>query len=287
MKVFIFGAGYSARAFARRYEGEIYGTTRSLERFKILKQAGIFPLLFNGIDVDNAVISQLQESELVIISAAPDDNGDPILRQPKLLNAMENVKWIGYLSTIGVYGDHQGRWIDEQTPCVPGQPRNAERLNVENAWQKFGDQKHIATAILRLSGIYGPGRNAFLKLQHHEAVSVVKPGQVFNRICSADIANALFFLSSMGSAGIFNITDDLPAPGEAVIEYAAQLMGVTPPPKVSFDDANLSPMARSFYSENKRVSNARLKALGYKFLYPNYEVALKTMWQNNVWREEQ
>lgn len=287
MTVFIFGAGYSARAFARKYEGEVFGTTRSLERFKILEQAGITPLLFNGKDIDDTLVSQLQKSELVLISAAPDENGDPILRQPTLLHAMENVKWIGYLSTIGVYGDHQGQWIDEKTPCTPGQPRNAERLEVEQAWQNFGDQKKIATAILRLSGIYGPGRNAFLKLQQHKAVSVVKAGQVFNRITSADIAGAIHFLSTRKDDGIFNVTDDLPAPGEDVIEYAAQLMEVSPPPKLPFDEANLSPMARSFYSENKRVSNARLKSLGYKFLYPNYKIALKTMWQNNAWRDEQ
>lgn len=284
MKFFIFGAGFSASAFARHCDAPVYGTTRSKEKFAQLRQNHIEPLLFNAA-IDTASLSKpLSETTHLIISIAPDEYGDPVLRMPLLLNHMPKLEWISYLSTVGVYGGHQGAWVDEQAQCRPSLGRNQKRLEAEKEWQNFADQCNVPLAILRLAGIYGPSRNAFVKLQEGKTHCIIKPGQVFNRIHVDDIAGSLQFLAKNKQGGIFNISDDKPAPPQDVLAYAARLMNIAPPTEIPFDKAELSPVQRAFYGDNKRIANKKLKHAGYHLLFPDYENALDNMWRNNNWR---
>lgn len=289
MKIVIFGAGYSAKTFARQpiSEAAIVGTTRSPARFESLRSAGISPLVFDGAETPE-LLQALADATHLIVSIAPDDAGDPVLNAfaGTIRAAMPKLQWIGYLSTVGVYGDHHGAWVSEDSGCRPISRRSKLRLDAEQAWQALAIQIGKPLAILRLSGIYGPGRNGFVNLENGAAKRLVKPGQVFNRIHAADIAGALWHLAGQNRGGVFNVTDDEPAPPQDVVAYAADLMAVLPPPEIRFETAQLSPMARSFYGENKRVSNKKLKETGYTFRYPNYRAALSAMWDDQSWRGE-
>jgi len=288
MTVFIFGAGYSGKAFAvARLDPNIRisGTTRSPARFADLEAAGIVPfLLTEGADL-SPIRAKLSETTHIVMSIAPEDEGDPVLAvlSETIRNAMPRLAWIGYLSTVGVYGDHQGAWIDETAACKPVSARSRRRLEAEQAWRDMGEGRGVPVAVLRLSGIYGPGRNAFVNLRDGTARRLVKKDQVFNRIHVADIAGALWHLAGLNLGGVFNVTDDLPAPPQDVVTYAAMRMGVEPPPEIPFETAELTPMARSFYGENKRVSNALLRRTGYAFLYPDYGTAFDAMWKDDSW----
>jgi nucleoside-diphosphate-sugar epimerase len=283
----IFGAGYSGRAFSRLMAGhaEIAGTTRSPDRFALLSAAGIEPLAFEGERLSGTVRSALRDATHVIVSTAPGEAGDPVLTAGRdaLLNATPALGWVGYLSTVGVYGDHQGAWVDEASETRPTSRRSQLRLAAEQAWIEYGRERGVPVAVLRLSGIYGPGRNAFVNLAKGTARRLVKPGQVFNRIHVEDIARALRHLAERRAGGVFNVSDDDPAPPQDVVAYAATLMGVTPPPELDFETAQISPITRSFYSENKRVSNARIKAAGFRFAFPDYRAALDRMWMAGDW----
>jgi nucleoside-diphosphate-sugar epimerase len=285
VKFFIFGAGYSAQAFARMntLDARIVGTTRSPEKFDALRQAGIAPLLFDG-EVNAGLLAELTQATHLVVSIAPDEAGDAALDAFRAAGALPNLHWIGYLSTVGVYGDHGGNWVDERAECRPVSNRSRLRVQAERRWLDAGTAARIPVAVLRLSGIYGPGRNAFVNLESGTARRLVKPGQVFNRIHVADIAGALWHLAQARMGGIFNVTDDEPAPPQDVVAYAAGLMGVEPPREIAFETATLSPMARSFYGENKRVSNAALKAAGYLIRFADYRAALDQMWEEGDWR---
>lgn len=290
MKVLLFGAGYSAKRFAEmRPDGvTISGTTRSLDKFDQLANAGITPLLFADSVIGEDLKRALKETTHLVVSIAPDEKGDPALGSLEgLPDAMPRLQWIGYLSTVGVYGDYGGAWIDEDSACRPLSRRSRLRVEAEQEWQNYAAIRSVPIALLRLSGIYGPGRNAFVNLQNGTAKRLLKPGQVFNRIHADDIGAALWHLAGQRIGGVFNVTDDEPAPPQDVVTYAAKLMDVAPPPEVPFDAAQLSPMARSFYSESKRVSNAKLKQTGYIFRYPNYRVALEAMWRTADWQGQQ
>ncbi|RWB32546.1 MAG: SDR family oxidoreductase [Mesorhizobium sp.] len=284
-QIFIFGAGYSGKAFARANKdaGPILGTTRAAEKFKALRQAGIQPLLFDGALTPDA----LKKTTHLVVSVAPEEAGDPVLNAARgtIAAEMPALEWIAYLSTVGVYGDHGGGWVDETAECRPLSKRSMLRVAAEQDWLKLGRDIGRPVAILRLSGIYGPGRNALVNLENGTARRLVKPGQVFNRIHCDDIAGALWHLLKDNRGGIFNVTDDLPAPPQDVVAYAAGLMGVTPPPEIPFETAQLSPMARSFYGENKRVANTALKAAGYRFRFPDYRAAFDHMWADGNWRD--
>lgn len=296
-RYFLFGAGYSALAFARLLAETapsapgsgiaISGTTRSAERFPDLEAAGVEPFLFDGATLTDAVRARLAAATHLVVSTAPSGGRDPVLAAAAqtIRGAMPALRWIGYLSTVGVYGDHGGAWVDEDSECRPVSARSRERLAAERAWQALGDETGIPVAVLRLSGIYGPGQNALANLAAGTARRLVKPGQVFNRIHVDDIAGALRHLAAESRGGIFNVTDDLPAPPQDVVLFAAGLMGVAAPPEIAFDTAQLSPMARSFYDENKRVANRRLKATGFAFRHPDYRSALAAMWEAGTWRD--
>ena len=233
------------------------------------------------------IADALANATHLLISIEPDEAGDPVLNAcAKIIAKGKSLQWIGYLSTVGVYGDHDGRWVDETTKCRPISTRSVQRLAAEKAWQALADRQDIALAIFRLSGIYGPGRNAFVNIEKGTSRRLVKPGQVFNRIHRDDIASAVSLAIEKSASGIFNITDDEPAPAQDVVIFADQLTGIAPPPEIDFETAKLTPMARSFYSENKRVSNAKSKAeLGLEYAYPNYRTSLKKMWNEKSWRD--
>ncbi|MHA6686207.1 SDR family oxidoreductase [Mesorhizobium sp. A556] len=286
-KIFIFGAGYSGQAFAQASpSATIVGTTRSPEKFDALRQAGIAPLLFNG-SLTPEIAAALRETTHLVISTAPEEAGDPVLNAAReaIAKNMPALTWIGYLSTVGVYGDHGGGWVDEAAECRPQSRRSVMRVAAELEWLALGREIGRSVAVLRLSGIYGPGRNAFVNLQNGTAKRLVKQGQVFNRIHRDDIGGALSHLAGQNRGGVFNVTDDLPAPPPDVVAYAAKLMGVEPPPEIAFETAQLSPMARSFYGENKRVANAAIKATGYHFRFPDYRAALDRMWADGNWND--
>ena len=197
---------------------------------------------------------------------------------------MPKLEWIGYLSTVGVYGDHAGKWVDETAPLKPISARSRQRVRAENEWINLAQACGLDLCIFRLSGIYGPGRNALRKAREERARRLVKEGQVFNRIHVDDIARATELAIERQAVGIFNITDDEPAPPQDVVLFAHDLLGLQPPPVLDFDKAEITTMARSFYGENKRVSNALSKShLHMVYNWPNYRDALRRMHNENDW----
>lgn len=287
-QIFIFGAGYSGQAFARasKAAATIFGTTRSVDKFEALRQAGIAPLLFDSA-LTGEIGDALGKTTHLVVSVAPDEAGDPVLNAARAATVARTpaLEWIGYLSTVGVYGNYDGAWVDETAECRPVSKRSVMRVAAERGWLELGREIGRPVAILRLSGIYGPGRNALVNLENGTARRLVKPNQVFNRIHCDDIAGALWQLIEGNTGGIFNVTDDEPAPPQDVVAYAAELMGVEPPPEIPFDAAQLSPMARSFYGENKRVANAAIKAAGYSLRFPDFRAAFNHMWTDGNWRD--
>lgn len=283
MHMMIFGAGYSGKAIAKALapsSTSISGTTRSAENLKALEKDGIEPFIFDGETIEPALRQKMKSVTHIIQSVPPGADGDPVLNRAagSTRKDFPSLQWIGYLSTVGVYGDHGGLWIDETTKCKPTSSRSRIRYETEQRWLEVGRKHGLPVALLRISGIYGPGRNAFRKLQDGTARRVIRKGQVFNCIRVEDIGYAAAFLAEQEFCGIYNITDSEPSPPQDVIEEAARLMGIEPPPAVDFEDADMSPMARSFWGENKRVSNTKIRKLGYEFEFPNYRQSLKQMW---------
>ncbi|MCB9929811.1 MAG: SDR family oxidoreductase [Alphaproteobacteria bacterium] len=213
----------------------------------------------------------------VVASIPPDDAGDPALRlHADALAGLESLAWVGYLSTTGVYGNHDGAWVDETTPPAPTAARSRRRLAAEQAWLDWGRSAGVAVQVFRLAGIYGPGRSTLDRVWAPGAQSVVKPGHAMGRIHVDDIVCIVRAGMARPEAGpVFNCADDEPAPTADVNAYAARLLGIAPPPEVSFEQADLSPMARSFYADNRRVRNERIKReLGVSLLYPTYREGL-------------
>jgi nucleoside-diphosphate-sugar epimerase len=235
--------------------------------------------LFDG-DAPGATLDpDLRYATHVIVSIPPDDAGDPVLRHHRPDgDAAENLEWLCYYSTVGVYGDFGGGWVNEDAPTRPVNRRSQWRVAAEDAWRAFAAARGVPLTILRLAGIYGPGRSAFDKLAAGEARRIVKPGQVFNRIHVEDIGRVTMLAARARLEGTFNLADDEPAPPQEVVAFAARLAGVPPPPEVAFADAAMTPMARSFYADNKRISNLRIKeALGIELLYPTYREGLRAI----------
>ncbi len=281
-KLFCFGYGYCAEVLAERLRAtplQIAGTRRT-----VAATAGgtIGLAAFDGKARAPAVSSLLADTTHVLLSIPPDAEGDPALRWHGTdLAALSSLVWIGYLSTIGVYGDTSGAKIDETAPLNPQSLRGARRVLAEQQWRAFGRESGKRVEAFRLPGIYGPGRSALDSVRDGTARRIVKPGQVFNRIHVADIAATLARAMALASAGkvpaydTFNVVDDEPAPPQDVVAYAAELLGVPLPPEIPFSDAQLSPMAQSFYGESKRVENGRLRsALGVTLAYPTYREGL-------------
>ena len=282
-RMFVFGYGYAARVIGKRLveDGwQVTGTTRTEAGRAAITQSGAKALVFDGETAAQDLRTELAQTSHVLVSIAPDEQGDPVLRAlPDVLTSAPLCEWIGYLSTVGVYGDHDGAWVEEATSPVPVSARSQRRIAAEQAWKVAAASAQVPLQIFRLAGIYGLGRSAIDKLCAGTARRLVKPGQVFNRIHVDDIAGAVLAgLAHPAITGIFNVTDDHPCPPQDVIAYAAELLGIPPPPEQDFATVDLSPMARSFYGENKRVSSARLKtALGYDLRYPTYREGLRAV----------
>lgn len=267
--LFCFGLGYTAGHLARRLAArgwEVRGTTRHPG------EPAAWPMFAFERD------RPLPEGALagvthVLTSIPPDEAGDPVLDRHAA--DLGGAAWIGWLGTTGVYGDRQGGWVDEETPIEPTLARADRRARAEAAWLASGLPVHI----FRLAGIYGPGRNAFVNLTEGTARRIVKPGQVFSRIHVEDIANVLEASIARPRPGaIYNVCDDEPAPPDEVVTYAAELLGVDSPPAQDYATAELSPMARTFYRDNRRVRNERIKQeLGVRLAYPSYREGLAAL----------
>lgn len=274
-RLFIFGYGYSARALtallAREGGWAVHGTSRSIDG-----DLDIGLSAWPGSDI----IPDLNRSNHVLVSIPPVDGSD-IVEQFLAGNAhrlrLDRIRWVGYLSTTAVYGDHDGGWVDEDSELNPATDRGKARVSAEGAWQELAARHGFAINIFRLAGIYGPGRGPVSQLVRGRTHSIIKPGQIFNRIHVEDIAGMLRSTMSDPHPGrVYNVCDDLPERPERVLSHAASLLGFPEPEPIPFEQANLSPMARSFYSESKRVSNARIKAeTGYVLKYPDYFSGMK------------
>lgn len=289
MSVMIFGCGYSGQAIAETFKSEghpVSGTVRTVDKALELAARDIGAFVFDGSPFSDELLAKLSEITHLVQSIPPGREGDPLLKlvSGRLRELCPRLEWIGYLSTVGVYGDHGGGWVTEETPGSPIQGRSIERVDTEEAWTALARAAGLPVASLRLSGIYGSGRNAFVNLARGTARRIIKRDQVFNRIRVEDIGGAALFLAKGNLGGIYNVTDDEPGPPQDVIVEAARLMGIEPPPEQDFDTAEMTPMARSFYSANKRVSNAKIRAAGFEFRFPHYRMSLAEMWISGRWR---
>lgn len=289
MRLFIFGFGFSSRAIARDLAPHcdwIAGTTRDEANFEAMQAMGVQPFRFDGIHPNPEITQALETATHILISAGPNDQGDPVLNchRQDIANAPK-LKWIGYLSTVGVYGNHDGEWVTEKTACKPVSKRSIQRVQAEGAWQSLANERDTPLGIYRLAGIYGPGRNGLRNLDRGTARRINKKGQVFNRIHVDDIALTVAAAAKEKLGGIYNVCDTEPAPPQDVVAFAAELMGVEVPPLQDFETMELSPMARSFYGENKRCSNKKmLKLLGGEMKFPTYREAFRDMWEKDIWR---
>ncbi|MEE7477553.1 SDR family oxidoreductase [Methylobacterium hispanicum] len=283
MNLFVFGLGFSARRFAdvaRGRFGQIRASVTDPDKARALSdETGFSVRAFGPEGADPRIADDLADTDVLLVSVPPQPEGDPTLRAYRDVIAASRVRWIGYLSTIGVYGDHGGAWIDETTMPAPLSARSKMRLAVENAWFDLGRETGKAVQVFRLSGIYGPGRNPIVKLREGRSQRIVKRGQVFNRIHIDDIAATLIASIEHPRAGaVYNVTDDEPAPPQVVTAYAAGIAGLPLPPEVDFETADLSPMARSFYGENKRVRNRLIREeLGVALAFPTYREGLAAL----------
>jgi nucleoside-diphosphate-sugar epimerase len=287
MRLFVFGMGYSALATVEALHqlGEtplhVAGTTRSADRAEEFAESGMALHLFDGHSPGATLVGDLTEATHLLLSIPPEGEGDPALVLHRAdLDRAPNLQWIGYLSTVGVYGDFAGAWIDEDAPTRPLNLRSRQRVDAEQDWRDYAKSRGLPLFIERLAGIYGPGRSAFDKLREGTARRIIKPGQVFNRIHVADIGRITALAARARLDGTFNLADNEPAPPQDLVSYAASLMGVAAPPDTPFETADLTAMARSFYSDNKRVSNKRLLGvLKTELEFPDYRAGLEGIWQ--------
>ncbi len=276
----VFGLGYSAKELTRLLVPQgwrVIGTTRRAEERETIAATGAEPLVWPGDDVGPA----LRQASHVLISAGPDNDGDPVLSalHDRFASGELPAEWLGYLSTTAVYGDHTGGWVDETTPLTPASQRGKWRVKAENAWQQLYKKASLPVHIFRLAGIYGPGRGPFAKVRAGTARRIIKENQLFSRIHVEDIAQVLMASMLKPNPGaIYNLCDDDAAPPEDVIAFAAELLNLPIPVAEKFEVAEMTAMARSFYGESKKVRNDRIKQeLGVRLKYPNYRMGLKAL----------
>jgi dTDP-4-dehydrorhamnose reductase len=289
MNLFVFGLGYSAQHFVHQYAHafeHVSGTVRDRAKPRPLL-GGTEILQFSPDAVSPEIDARLGFADVILVSVAPGTSVDPVLsRFGRRLAGVRRRQKILYLSTIGVYGDRGGEWVDEDDPPMPRSERSKVRVDAEKAWSTLAKDPGKTVHVLRLSGIYGPGRNPLVNLAEGKAHRYIKAGQVFNRIHVEDIGRACAALVSYdGGSDVWNVTDDEPAPPQDVVAYAAEIMGVEPPPEQDFETADLSPMARSFYAENKRCANRKIKdVLGLELAYPTYREGIAALWADGEGR---
>lgn len=282
-RMFCLGFGYCAQALAKRLESKgwtVSGTARTAERVSRLAAQGFDTIRYDGTRPSPEVAEALRVATHLLLSAPPSQAGDPLLlHHARDIEAASSLEWIGYLSTVGVYGNHDGAWIAEDASLNATRKRGRWRVEAERSWLAFGEITVKTVQVFRLAGIYGPGRSAIDKLKSGQARRIIKPGQVFNRIHVEDIASVLeASIANPYPGAIYNVSDDEPAPPQDLVAYGASLLGIDPPPEVPFGEAEMSDMARSFYGENKRVSNDRIKQeLGVELAYPSYREGLNAV----------
>jgi len=282
MRLLSFGHGYSAQALSKNLVPsgwKIKGTTRSKHNLKNLDiEVRVWP--------DKNLSADLGWATHLLISIPPNEFGDCVIRNYKknIIKNARNIRWVGYLSTTGVYGNHNGAWVNEETKLRPTSDRGLHRLKAEKEWLSLYQEHNIPIHIFRLAGIYGPGRGPFSKVKSGKAKQIIKKNQLFSRIHVEDIANTLEASILKPKPGsIYNVCDDFPAPPEEVILYAARLLGLPDPPKANFEDIEMTAMARSFYFDSKRVRNNKIKSeLNVKLKYPNYKDGLKSLIKEEI-----
>uniref|UniRef100_UPI0040470C56 SDR family oxidoreductase n=1 Tax=Yoonia sp. TaxID=2212373 RepID=UPI0040470C56 len=272
-----FGHGYTARALSKillPQDWRIIGTTRNEDKATRMMHEGVEPRIWPGADM----LPALSAATHILVSTGPNDAGDPVLAAlvSEIRARASQLTWVGYLSTTGVYGDHNGDWVDETTPLTPTTARGIARVKAEADWQSI---PNLPLHIFRLAGIYGPDRGPFAKVRSGTARRIIKDGQVFSRTHVADIARVLAASIKQPNPGaIYNVCDDDPAPPQDVIAYAAKLLDMPLPEAINFEDADMTPMGRSFYAESKKVRNDKIKSdLGVELLYPDYKSGLKAL----------
>lgn len=275
-----FGHGYSAQALGRLLiplGWHVTGTSRDADNLPAITAQGAAALQWPNDDVSDALVNATH----LLISVAPNAEGDPVLNalRTEITAIAPQLKWVGYLSTIGVYGNHDGAWVDEDTPLTPATKRGQLRVAAEAQWQALAAECGLPLHIFRLAGIYGPGRGPFAKVRKGTARRIIKPNQLFSRIHVDDIATTLMASIERPNSGrIYNVCDDNPAPPQDVIAHAAELLGLPIPEAVDFDTAEMTKMARSFYAESKSVHNQRIKdELGVTLRYPTYQDGLQAL----------
>ena len=291
-----FGFGYTAQHLASALHSHnhtetasersacfIYGTTQSCDKFETIKKANVTPLLFSGkTDETEAIKTAIHKATHILISIAPDAQGDTVLRHYKqdIVNA-PSLQWIGYLSATSVYGDHNGAWVDENTPPAPTSARGQRRVKAEQAWLDLYKNHQSPVHIFRLAGIYGTQRNVLEQIKTGQAKRIDKKDQVFSRIHVDDIARILIAsIQQPGAGEIYNVCDNDPAASHDVTAYGCQLLGAEVPPLIPYEDADLSPMAQSFYADNKRVKNTKIKTeLGVSLKFPDYKAGLDSLFK--------
>lgn len=279
-RLFCFGHSYTAQALIRQLDGEAQewefsATVRESSESAFLEADGVEAHLFGSPESHAA----LANATHILTSIPPGPNDDPVLEAYAGTLGNLSPRWLGYLSTTGPYGDHGGAWIDETTPSHPSGKRGQRRLDAEQAWQRLCTAHGLPLHIFRLPGLYGPGRSSLDKMRDGTARRIVKEGQVFSRIHIDDLAAILAAsMTHPRSGALYNVADDMPAPPQDVVAFAAELLGMEPPPELDFETADLSPMARSFYSDSKRISNQLIKSkLDIKLVYPTYREGLKAI----------
>ena len=281
--LFCFGLGYAAGFLARALSAQGYrvlGTSRTADARATMAAEGAEMRVFERAHPLADLGELLAGATHLLSSVPPDDRGDPVLDlHGEDIAAARGLRWIGYLSTTGVYGDRAGGWVDEEAPLRPTGERGRRRVAAEARWLELRQRHGAPVHVFRLAGIYGPGRNALDAVRAGRAQRIVKPGQVFSRIHVADIAQVLRASMARPEPGaIYNVCDDDPAPPADVVAFACDLLGVPPPPPLPLEQAQLSEMALSFYADSKRVSNRRIKErLGVRLLYPSYRDGLAAL----------
>ncbi len=285
-KLFCFGYGYSCDyiGYALQQAGgwKIAGTTRDMDKKSLMKERGIKAVIFDYEKPLDNPDHFFKDVTHLLISTPPNDAGDPVfLMHAEDILRQNTIEWVGYLSSTSVYGDRGGDWVDENTELLPSNKRGSRRAKAEKQWLSLYEAYNLPVHIFRLAGIYGPGRSALDSVRAGMARRTDKPGHVFSRIHVDDIVQVLIAsMNTIHPGGVYNICDDHAAASHEVIEYACHLLGLEPPPLIPFDDIDMAPIARSFYSENKRVRNDKIKTeLGVNLHYPNFKSGLKACFE--------
>ncbi|MBC8283911.1 MAG: SDR family oxidoreductase [Nitrospinae bacterium] len=281
--LFCFGLGFSAQALAERLllkNWSVTGTCRATD--KNISSVKLPTLPFDGTIASEEIEIALSNATHLLVSIPPQPSGDVVLKSfGSQIENNKNLKWIGYISSTGVYGDTHGEWVNESSPLLPATKINVQRVEAEQAWLNMARQKGCPVMVFRCVGIYGPGRNLLISAQQGRARRIEKPGLVFSRIHVEDLAQTLEASIQKPELGeIYNVCDDEPASPSEAVEYAFKLLNIPPPPLIPFESAELSEIARGFYKTCKRVSNSKIKKeLGVKLKYPNYRSGLDAIFK--------